>query len=131
MASRTQGVQPATVHVSDALQDRLDTYCAQDDGRTATSVVFAALEHFRAQLPELLRTARARPASPWANQDVHYLGSGRVHIRVRPDEAQATLLDQVTAELGVPLTVWLPPVLNAYLPGCKEPDNMPWLVLER
>ncbi len=120
-----------TVRVSDALQDRLDTYCAQDDSRTPTAVALTAVEHFRDELPDLLRNARARYASPWANQDVHYLGSGRVQIRIRPDETQQTMLDQVSAEFGAPPTIWLPPLLNAYLPGIKEPGNMPWLVLER
>lgn len=128
MATRTQGVQPRTVHVSDALQNRLDTYCAQREGHTPTTAVFEALEHLHGELPELMRSARAYLASPDPQPDVHYLGSGRVQIRLRPDEAQEAVLEETSAELGAPLATWLPPLLNAHLPGRREPENMPWLV---
>ena len=123
-------VEPRTIHVSDALQARLDAFRDQAD-RTTTSVTFEAIEHFRAELPELVRSARARLASPVAEEaEVRYLGAGPVQLRLRPDAAGAELLDRLSAELGSPWTTWVPPVRNAYLPGRKEPENMPWLVLE-
>lgn len=124
------GVEPRTIHVSDALQARLDAFRDQAD-RTTTSVTFEAIEHFRAELPELVRSARARLASPVADEaEVRYLGAGPVQLRLRPDAAGAELLDRLSAELGSSWTTWVPPVLNAYLPGRKEPENMPWLVRE-
>lgn len=116
---------PWTVFVSDALQARLDTY--RGDG-TNTAVVFEAIEALRDRLPEVVRGARARLQSPHARDAVHYLGSGPVQVRVRPDTAQAALLDRLSDELGAPITTWLPPLLNAHLPGRQEPDNMPWIV---
>ncbi|MEV4644203.1 hypothetical protein [Saccharopolyspora sp. NPDC049357] len=125
------GSVPRTVHVSDALQARLDTFRDQDTGRTTTTVTFDAIEHFRAELPELVRASRARLASPAADAaGVRYLGAGPVHIRLRPDATCAELLDRLSTELGLSWEIWVPPVLNAYLPGRKEPENMPWLVLE-
>lgn len=124
---------PWTVHISDALQVRLDRYRDDRPGRTTTTVVFEAIGHLRADLPELVRAARARPASPWAapRWQQRYLGSGPVQIRLRPGVAEADVLAQVSAELGgLPPATWIPPLLNAYLPGRKEPDNMPWLIRE-
>lgn len=115
-----------TVFVSDALQARLDACCA--DGRTATAVVFEAIEAVRDRVPDVVRGARARLRSPHARDEVHYLGSGPVQVRIRPDAEQAALLERWSAELGVPITTWLPPVLNAQLPGRAEPENMPWIV---
>ncbi|MCX2732773.1 hypothetical protein OOZ19_21250 [Saccharopolyspora sp. NFXS83] len=115
-----------TVYVSDALQARLDTYCG-DDG-TPTAAVFEAIEALRDRLPDVVRGARARLQSPHARDEVHYLGSGPVQIRIHPDAARAALLDRLSDELDVPITTWLPPLLNAHLPGRQEPDNMPWIV---
>lgn len=120
-----------TIFVSDALQARLDRYRQDCGDLTTTAVVFEAIEHLRPHLPELLRTAHARPVSPFAAQltQPRYLGSGPVQIRIRPEAAQADVLAQVSEELGgLPLATWIPPVLNAYLPGRREPDNMPWLI---
>ncbi len=130
MTTRARADDPRAVHVSDALQARLDTYRDQRDGRTTTSVVFEALEQLRDELPELVRTARARPKSPAAQEAVHYLGTGPVLIRIRPSDDQAAMLDELSGELAAPMTTWLPPLLNAYLPGRREPENMPWLVLD-
>ncbi|WP_190814919.1 hypothetical protein [Saccharopolyspora pogona] len=126
------GGEPRTVFVSDALQARLDGYREQRAGWTTTSVVFAALEDLRGDLAELLRTARVRQASPFAESDgqVRYLGAGPVQIRIRPSPVQAEVLEQVSVELGVPVAAWVPVLLNGYLPGRKEPENMPWLVLD-
>lgn len=125
------GTVPRTVHVSDALQARLDTYRDHDADRTTTSVTFDAIQHFRAELPELVRASRARLATPVADEaEVRYLGAGPVHIRLRPDATCAELLDRLSTELGLPWETWVPPVLNAYLPGRKEPENIPWLVRE-
>ncbi len=118
-------VEPLTVFVSDALQDRLDTYRAE--ARTATSVVFEAVESLGDRLPDVVHASRARINSPLA-REIHYLGSGPVQIRVRPDAAQAAALERLSDEVGMPVTVWLPPLLNAHLPGRKEPENMPWIV---
>lgn len=115
-----------TVYVSDMLQARLDTYCGESG--TTTAVVFEAIESWRDRLPEVLRDARARINAPQARDEVHYLGSGPVQIRVRPDAGRAELLERLSGELGVPITTWLPPLLNAHLPGRREPDNMPWIV---
>lgn len=124
------GVEPRTLHVSDALQARLDAFRERTD-RTTTSATFEAIEHFRAELPELVRAARARLTSPVADEaEVRYLGAGPVQLRLRPDAAGAELLDRLSAELGLSWTTWVPAVLNAYLPGRKEPGNMPWLVRE-
>ncbi|MEB3366551.1 hypothetical protein [Saccharopolyspora mangrovi] len=116
--------------MSDALQARLDRYREDRADRTTTTVVFEAIEHLRPHLPELVRTAHARPASPFAARPTRqrYLGSGPVQIRIHPEATQAEVLGQVSEELdGLPLATWIPPLLNAYLPGRKEPDNMPWL----
>ena len=115
-----------TVFVSDALQARLDACCA--DGRTATAVVFEAVEAVHDRMPDVVRGARARLRSPHARDEVHYLGSGPVQVRIHPDAAQAALLERWSAELDVPITTWLPPVLNAHLPGRAEPANMPWII---
>lgn len=123
---------PWAVYISDALQVRLDRYRDDRPDRTTTSVVFEAIQHLRADLPELVRTAQARP-SPWAAPQwrQRYLGSGPVQIRLRPGLTEADVLGQVSAELGgLPPGTWIPPVLNAYLPGREEPGNMPWLVQE-
>lgn len=124
--------EPRTVYVSDALQARLDTFRERDAERTTTSVVFDAVEHCRAELPELVRTSRARLISPIAEPaaEVRYLGSGPVRIRIRPTAAEADLLDRLSTELGLSWETWVPPVLNAYLPGRQEPENMPWLARE-
>ncbi|MHA6805955.1 hypothetical protein [Salinifilum ghardaiensis] len=127
---RTRPDEPLAVHVSDALQARLDTYREQHADRTTTSVVFEAVEQRRGELPELVRTARARLRSPAAQETVHHLGTGPVLIRVRPSADQAAVLDELSGELGVPVATWLPALLNAHLPGRREPENMPWLVLE-
>lgn len=125
MAAREEG-SAWTVFVSDSLQARLDTYCG-DDG-TPTAVVFEAIEALRDRLPDVVHGARARLQSPHARDEVHYLGSGPVQVRIRPDADQAALLDRLSDELGVPTTTWLPPLLNAHLPGRREPDNMPWII---
>ena len=122
------GPTPWTVFVSDALQARLDT-CRGDTG-TATAIVFEAIDALRDQLPEVLRGARARPRSPHARGAVHHLGSGPVQLRLHPDTEQSALLERLSAELGAPATTWLPPLLNAHLPGRKEPANIPWLTPE-
>lgn len=125
------GGESRTVFVSAALQARLDTYREHGVNRTATSVTFDAIEHFRAELPELVRAARARLAPPVAEEaEVRYLGAGPVQIRLRPGAAGAKLLDRLSTELGLSWRTWVPPLLNAYLPGRMEPDNMPWLVRE-
>ncbi len=131
--TRTHQVHPRTVYVSDALQARLDTYRDQDATRSTTSVVFEAVERLAADIPELVRASRARPVSPFAphSRDVTYLGSGPVQIQIQPSWAQTDLLDKLSAKLDMPLETWMPPLLNAYLPGRKEPDNMPWLTRER
>lgn len=118
-------IEPVTVFVSDALQARLDTY--RDESRTATAVVFEAVEALGERLPDVVHASRARINSPVA-REVQYLGAGPVLIRVRPDAAQAAELDRLSDEAGMPVTDWLPPLLNAHLPGRKEPENMPWLV---
>ncbi|TWG07482.1 hypothetical protein [Saccharopolyspora dendranthemae] len=124
------GVESRTLHVSDALQARLDTF-RESTSRTTTSATFEAIAHFRAELPELVRGARARLTSPVADEaEVRYLGAGPVQLRLRPDAAGAELLDRLSAKLGLPWTTWVPAVLNAYLPGRQEPENMPWLVRE-
>lgn len=125
------GAEPRTVYVSDALQARLDTFREHGADRTTTSVTFEAIACFRAELPELVRTARARLASPVAERaEVRYLGAGPVQVRLRLSAARAELLDRLSAELGLSWRTWVPPVLNAYLPGRREPENMPWLVRE-
>lgn len=117
------------VFVSDALQARLDTYLERGVGRTATSVTFDAIEHFRRELPYLIRHARARPVSPSPElAKVRYLGAGPVQILLRPGAAGAEVLDRLSTDLGLSWRTWIPPVLNAYLPGRREPENMPWLV---
>lgn len=65
-------------------------------------MVFKAIEHLRADLPALVRTARARPASRWAAPpwQQRYLGAGPVQIRLRPAVTEADVLGQVFAELG-------------------------------
>ncbi|MBK0869015.1 MAG: hypothetical protein IJH84_07770 [Saccharopolyspora sp.] len=125
MTSSDGSVEPVTVFVSDALQARLDTY--RDERRTATSVVFEAIEALGDRLPDVVHAARAMINSPSA-REIHYLGSGPVLIRVRPDAAQAAELARLSDEVGMPVAGWLPPLLNAHLPGRKEPENMPWLV---
>lgn len=125
------GVESRTVFVSPALQARLDAYRERGVNRTATSVTFDAIEHCGPELPELVRAARARPAWPADEQaGVRYLGAGRVQIRLCPGAAGAKLLDRLSAELVLSWRTWVPPLLNAYLPGRREPDNMPWLVRE-
>ncbi|GAA3356987.1 hypothetical protein [Saccharopolyspora gregorii] len=126
MALWEGGTEPWTVFVSDALQSRLDACCA--DGRTATAVAFEAIEAVHDRLPDVVRGAQARLRSPHARDEVHYLGSGPVQVRIRPDAEQAALLARWSEELGAPITTWLPPVLNAHLPGRVEPENMPWIV---
>lgn len=117
------------VYVSDLLQARLDAFCAQRADRTPTSVTFDAIEYFRAELPGLVRAARARfVSSSVEDRPVRYLGVGPVLVRLRPGVAGATLLDRLSAELDLSWRAWVPAVLNAYLPGRREPDNMPWLV---
>lgn len=83
-------------------------------------------------IAELVQISRARPASPFALHaaDVTYLGSGPVQIQIQPSSAQANLIDKLSTKLGMPLETWMPPLLNVYLPGLKEPDNMPWLTRE-
>ncbi|WP_243793787.1 hypothetical protein [Saccharopolyspora gloriosae] len=115
-----------TVFVSDALQARLDAY--RGASGTTTAVVFEAIESWRDRLPEVLGDARARINAPRLRDEVHYLGSGPVQIRVHPDAVLAELLERLSDELGVPITTWLPPLLNAHLPGRREPDDMPWIV---
>ncbi len=122
-------VEPRTVLVSDSLQGRLDTFCGHDIHRSASSVTFDAIEYFRAELPELVHAARARLASAVPGEaEVRYLGMGPVHIRLHPGAAGARLLDRISSELHLSWRTWVPPVLNAYLPGRREPENMPWLV---
>ncbi len=122
-------IEPRTIFVSDSLQARLDTFCEHATGRSATSVTFDAIDHFRGELPELVQAARVRLASPGADEaTVRYVGVGPVHVRLRPGAAGAALLNRLSTELDLPWRIWVPPVLNAYLPGRKEPDNMPWLV---
>jgi hypothetical protein len=117
------------VFVSDALQARLDTYLEHRVGRTATSVTFDAIEYFRRDLPELVHRARARPVSPPPEHaEVRFLGAGPVQVRLRPSAAGAKVLDRLSTDLGLSWRTWIPPVLNAYLPGRREPENMPWLV---
>jgi hypothetical protein len=117
------------VFVSDALQARLDTYVAQEAARTATSVTFDAIESFRRELPELIHHARARPVAPLTDRtETRYLGAGPVQIRLRPGAAGAQVLDRLSTDLGLSWRLWIPPLLNAYLPGRREPENMPWLV---
>lgn len=131
-ATKTHRCHTRTVYVSDALQARLDTYREQDATRSTTSVVFEAVDELAAEIPELVRASRARPASPFAPQsrDVTYLGCGPVQIQLEPSCAQADLLDKLSTKLGMPLETWMPPVLNAHLPGRREPENMPWLARE-
>jgi hypothetical protein len=122
-------VESMTIFVSDSLQARLDTFRERGAGRTATSVTFDAIEYFRAELPQLVDSARARLV--WAvpeEAEVRYLGAGPVHIRLRPGAAGANLLERLSTELDLCWRTWIPPVLNAYLPGRREPENMPWLV---
>lgn len=123
------GVEPRTVYISNALQARLDRYRERGADRTSTSVTFDAIEYLNAELSELVRGARARLASPTAEQaKVRYHGVGPVQIRLCPSVAGAKLLDRLSTELGLSLQTWVPPALNAYLPGRREPENMPWLV---
>ena len=122
------GTEPRTVYISDALQARLDAYREHDANRTTTSVTFDAIEHFGADLPELVRASRARLVSPVADEsEARYLGAGPVQIRLRTSAAGADLLDRLSTVLGLSWRTWVPPVLNAYLPGRQEPENMPWL----
>lgn len=131
-AGRERGpgeTEPRTLFVSDLLQARLDTFCEGGSGRSATSVTFEAIDHFREDLPGLVHAARVRLASPVAREaEVRYAGIGPVQVRLRPGVAGAALLDRLSTELDLPWRTWVPPVLNAYLPGRQEPDNMPWLV---
>lgn len=118
-----------TIFVSDLLQARLDAFCERDANRTATSVTIDAIDHFRAELPDLVRAARVRLASPLPEEAyVRYVGAGPVQVRLRLGVAGATLLDRLSGELDLSWRTWVPTVLNAYLPGRKEPENMPWLV---
>lgn len=118
-----------TVFVSDALQARLDAYCEAGTGRHATAVTFDAVSQLRAELPRLVRAARVRLASPVAEEaTVRYLGEGPVQVLLRPSVAEEDLLERLSAELELSWRTWLPAVLNAYLPGRKEPENMPWLI---
>lgn len=120
------------VFVSDALQARLDAFCADDAAHDATSVTFAAIEHFGAELPQLVHDARVRLASPVADETaVRHLGVGPVRVRLRVGASGARLLDRLSAELGRPWRTWVPAVLNAFLPGRREPENMPWLASGR
>ena len=124
-----QGVDSDIIFVSDALQARLDTFCAQRPERTVTSVTFDAIEHFGRRLPELIENALARPVSPPSEHtELRYLGAGPVQVRLRPGVAGARMLRRLSDELGRSWRTWVPPVLNAYLPGRREPENMPWLV---
>jgi proteasome lid subunit RPN8/RPN11 len=123
------GGAPDIIFVSDALQARLDTFCAQGPKRTVTSVTFDAIEHFGRRLPELIDNALARPVSPRSEHtELRYLGAGPVQVRLRPGAAGARMLRRLSAELGRSWRTWVPPVLNAYLPGRREPENMPWLI---
>lgn len=127
-AGEDSGIEPRTLFVSDALQARLDAFCEGGAGRSPTSVTFDAVEHFRGDLADLVRAARVRLASPVAEErDVRYVGVGPVQVKLRPGVAGASLLDRLSTELDLPWRTWVPAVLNAYLPGRQEPDNMPWL----
>lgn len=119
-----------TLFVSDALQARCDTHRGEQPSRTNTSIVFDAIEALGERLPDVVANARVLTASrfPVNSGQTHDLGSGPVQLRIRPTDAQAAMLDKLTVELGAETRAsWIPAVLNAYLPGRKEPSNMPWL----
>ncbi|GAB3296857.1 hypothetical protein [Parasphingorhabdus pacifica] len=126
VGTRAEDAQARTVFVSDALQLRVDTYREAQDERTNTSIVFDAIEAHRDELATVLREARVPFVSD--SGQTHHLGSGPVRIVIRPTAEQSATLDELTGQLGgETLSDWLPAVLNAHLPGRKEPDNMPWL----
>lgn len=116
-----------TLFVSDALQLRLDNHRDEHPECTNTSVVFEALGALEGNVAAVVRESRVPLAS--GTGEMHDLGTGPVRIPVRPTPEQAAVLDELNRELGADSpTEWLPAVLNAHLPGRKEPDNMPWLV---
>ena len=116
-----------TLFVSDALQLRLDNHRDEHAERTNTSIVFEAIDALRDDVAAVVRDSRVQLAS--GTGETHDLGTGPVQIPIRPTPEQVVVLDELTRELDAnSSTEWLPAVLNAYLPGRKEPENMPWLV---
>ncbi|MCD2190809.1 hypothetical protein [Actinomycetospora soli] len=118
-------MEPRTIVVSDALQARLDDHCGAT-GRTATEVTLAAIEHLGPELDAVVRASRVPLAPPATGE--RQLGVGPVRVVLRPGAAAARVLDRLSAQLQEPWRVWIPAVLNVYLPGRREPDDMPWLV---
>ena len=119
--------QVLTLFVSDALQLRLDSYRTARSGRSNTSIAFEAIRCLADTLSAVVASAHvpliARP------EQTHRLGSGPVQVQLRLTRDQAATLEVSTHQLHAASSAdWLPPVLNAYLPGRKEPTNMPWLV---
>lgn len=115
-----------TLFVSDGLQSRLDDYREADPSRTNTSLVFEAIDALRDEIPAVVDQARVRIASP--GRQAHDLGSGPVRVHLHLTRSQAAVLDKLTGLLGLQQhSAWIPALLNAHLPGRKEPENMPWL----
>lgn len=115
--------------VTDSLQARLDAFCEYDADRSAASVTIDAIDCFRGELLDLVRASRVRLASPLPEEaHVRYLGVGPVQVRLRLGIGGVTLVDRLSSRLDLSWRTWIPPVLNAYLPGRREPENMPWLV---
>ena len=121
-----EGTEPdtVTIYMSEAVQKRLKDF-RHNNRQTSRDVVFAAVAACHDRLAEVIAEARVstapeNPLFPTDPKNVRYLGGGGTTIAFKVTPEQDEVLTKLTDKVELPLSTWLAPVLNDFLPGRKE-----------
>lgn len=120
------GPGTTTVYVSEALFARAESYRRKKSGRRNVDILNEALDKHLAELPSIIERSRVSTGQVSAlfgvdPRTVKYLGGGGTQWQFKPTEDLDRFLDQIAEKLGfTSRSTWIPPLLNAFLPGKKE-----------